>query len=192
MSQARLADIVGVTTRQIARYEAGEQQPVLSVAAAIANALDVPLAELAEEPSQHPDLKGTWWSGWETIGKDRAAIVAVDEIVIHQHLETIRLAPEERRSSAPPGPDWRGELRMSNRRVLIGSFRGDDERAETKGTLYYLLDAEGSRAHGRWVGMGTGGSISSGWVSLARSPQEARQIIESLATDRAAETQGEP
>ena len=34
-------------TRQIRRYEAGQQQPVLSVAVAIANALGIPVSELA-------------------------------------------------------------------------------------------------------------------------------------------------
>ncbi|WP_433078715.1 helix-turn-helix transcriptional regulator [Dactylosporangium sp. CA-052675] len=38
MSQADLAAAAGVDKRQIRRYEAGEQQPVLSVAVAIANA----------------------------------------------------------------------------------------------------------------------------------------------------------
>ncbi len=37
MSQADLADAAGVDKRQIRRYETGEQQPVLSVAVAIAD-----------------------------------------------------------------------------------------------------------------------------------------------------------
>ena len=39
MSQRDLATAAGVDVRQIRRYEAGEQQPVLSVAVAIAPAL---------------------------------------------------------------------------------------------------------------------------------------------------------
>ena len=47
MSQADLAAAAGVDARQIRRYEAGEQQPLLTAAAAIAAALEIPLAELA-------------------------------------------------------------------------------------------------------------------------------------------------
>src|SRR5687768_2610159 len=41
LSQADLAKAAGVDTRQIRRYEAGQQQPVLSVAVAIAKALGI-------------------------------------------------------------------------------------------------------------------------------------------------------
>jgi len=51
MSQAELAAAAGVDALEIQRYEAGEQQPLLTVAAAIAAALRVPLAELAGLPA---------------------------------------------------------------------------------------------------------------------------------------------
>jgi hypothetical protein len=41
-----------VDTRQIRRYEAGEQQPVFTAAVAIAAALRVPLTELAWLPTE--------------------------------------------------------------------------------------------------------------------------------------------
>jgi DNA-binding XRE family transcriptional regulator len=43
LSQAELAAATGLNVRQIARYEAGEQQPVLGVAVA-----------------------GQWWASWQT------------------------------------------------------------------------------------------------------------------------------
>ena len=64
ISQAQLASVAGVDSRQIRRYEAGEQQPVLSVAVAIADALGIPLAELAGQPSQKLDLSGDWVANW--------------------------------------------------------------------------------------------------------------------------------
>jgi len=51
MSQADLAEAANVDARQIRRYEAGEQQPLLSAAAAIATALRIPLSELASMSS---------------------------------------------------------------------------------------------------------------------------------------------
>jgi periplasmic divalent cation tolerance protein len=46
LSQAELAAAAGVDKRQIRRYEAGEQQPALGVALAMAKALDLSLDDL--------------------------------------------------------------------------------------------------------------------------------------------------
>jgi transcriptional regulator with XRE-family HTH domain len=45
LSQAELAEGAGVHLRQIRRYESGEQQPVLAVAARLAGMLEVSLRE---------------------------------------------------------------------------------------------------------------------------------------------------
>ena len=62
MSQRDLAKAAGVDVRQIRRYEAGEQQPLLSVAIAIADALGITVAELAGKPSHRIKLGGVWWA----------------------------------------------------------------------------------------------------------------------------------
>lgn len=53
MSQAGLAKAADVDARQIRRYEASEQQPLFTVAVAIAAALGIPLAELAGLPAEN-------------------------------------------------------------------------------------------------------------------------------------------
>jgi transcriptional regulator with XRE-family HTH domain len=53
ISQADLAQAASVDVRQIRRYEAGEQQPLFTVAAAIATGLGIPLTELAGVPARH-------------------------------------------------------------------------------------------------------------------------------------------
>ncbi|MGH3278927.1 MAG: helix-turn-helix transcriptional regulator [Trebonia sp.] len=55
MSQADLAKAADVDARQIRRYEAGEQQPLFTVAVAIATALRVPLTELAGLQAEHAE-----------------------------------------------------------------------------------------------------------------------------------------
>jgi transcriptional regulator with XRE-family HTH domain len=55
MSQADLAAAAGVGARQIRRYEAGQQQPVLSAAVAIADALGISVNELAYDRSTRRD-----------------------------------------------------------------------------------------------------------------------------------------
>src|SRR4030095_5801093 len=47
LSQAELAKKAGVSLRQLARYEAGDQQPVLSAAVALADALGISMDQLA-------------------------------------------------------------------------------------------------------------------------------------------------
>ena len=66
MSQAQLAAIAGVDTRQIRRYESGEQQPMLSVAVAIAEALGITVGQLAGESTRRVVLTGDWWESWQT------------------------------------------------------------------------------------------------------------------------------
>jgi DNA-binding XRE family transcriptional regulator len=49
LSQAQVAQAAGVTVRQIRRYEAGEQQPLLAAGVAIAHALQMDVLELVGE-----------------------------------------------------------------------------------------------------------------------------------------------
>ncbi|GAA4963900.1 HIT family protein [Actinoplanes utahensis] len=55
LSQAQVAAAAGVSTRQIRRYEAGDQQPLLSVGIAIARALRMDVLELAGETPSRRD-----------------------------------------------------------------------------------------------------------------------------------------
>jgi transcriptional regulator with XRE-family HTH domain len=53
MSQADLARAADLDAEQIRGYEAGERQPLFTVAVAIAAALGIPLTELAGMPAEH-------------------------------------------------------------------------------------------------------------------------------------------
>lgn len=184
MSQVQLAEMVGVTVRQIARYEAGEQQPVLTVAAAIATALDVSLSELAGQDNPDADLRGTWWAGWQTV-RDDEPWVAIQEVQANQHGQTVRLSADRSRPLEEGGYGWRGELRLWDREALIGWYRGTDGGVRSKGTIYFALHAQGTHASGRWVGLSYDGSVVSGWASLARTEDQARKIIADLAAESA-------
>ena len=179
MSQTRLAEIVGVTSRQIARYEAEEQQPVLSVAAAIAAALEVPLADLAGEVKPVADLAGTWWTGWQNVG-GKTHHASVEELHVAQHEQTVRLIAEHGSPIDQGRSEWRCDLHLWHNQVLIGWFHGPEETVESKGTVYFALDAEATSATGRWVGVDRDGIVVSGVASLARSPEQARQIVADL------------
>lgn len=52
-TQRDLANAAGIGLRQVARYEAGEQEPTLARAAALAEALDLTLDQLAGREALH-------------------------------------------------------------------------------------------------------------------------------------------
>src|SRR6187401_532804 len=90
MSQRDLATAAGVDKRQIRRYEAGEQQPVLSVAVAIANALKISVGDLAGVPSHEVNLSGEWWASWQT-SKDGEEVITLQEVRFRQQGELINV-----------------------------------------------------------------------------------------------------
>src|SRR5262245_37816573 len=91
LTQAELAAQAGVDKRQIRRYEAGEVQPTLSVAAAIARALNLSLDELAGETGpRRVDLAGDWWASWQT-SKDGVEVITAQEVRLTQRAELIEV-----------------------------------------------------------------------------------------------------
>jgi transcriptional regulator with XRE-family HTH domain len=179
MSQAELAASVGVATRQIRRYETGEQQPVFSVAVAIADALRISIAQLAGKLDHDLDLSGDWWAGWQT-WKDDAGRVDTHTLEIVQRgdllqLDANRAAPVEEGSYR-----WRGELRLWDHEALMGWYHSTDAAVRSKGTMYLALHPHGTHAWGRWVGMSYDGPVISGWGAIARTQEQAHQVVHDL------------
>jgi transcriptional regulator with XRE-family HTH domain len=180
MSQADLAAAAGVDKRQIRRYEAGEQQPVLSVAVAIANALDISVGELAGLPSHKINLSGNWWASWQT-SKDREEVITLQEVRFRQEGDRIEVETTTRGVSVEEGGyHWRGELRLWDNEVLMGWYAATDGSVRSKGTMYFVLHPHGQRMAGRWVGMSYDGKIVSGWGAMARDTDIATATIQEL------------
>jgi transcriptional regulator with XRE-family HTH domain len=182
LSQAQLAERVGVDRRQIRRYEAGEQQPLLSVGLAIAEVLGVSAAELACRPSASVGLAGIWWSAWQTF-KDGAEVITVQEVRIGERLGDHMTMDALSRGNVTldeGGYLWRGELRIWDNHILMGWYAADDGSVLSKGTMYFVLHPHGINLQGRWVGLSYDGPIVSGWAATARTEAEAVGLIESL------------
>ena len=180
MSQTDLATAAGVDRRQIRRYEAGEQQPVLSVAVAIANALDISVGELAGLPGHKISLSGDWWASWQT-SKDGEEVITVQEVQFRQEGDRIEVATTTRGISVDEGGyHWRGELRLWDNEVLMGWYAAADGAVRSKGTMYFVLHPHGQHMSGRWVGMSYDGNIVSGWGAMARDADTATSIIKNL------------
>jgi transcriptional regulator with XRE-family HTH domain len=180
LSQAELAEAAGVDKRQIRRYEAGEQQPVLSVAVALAEALKISVGELAGIPSHRIDLSGDWWASWQTF-KDGEEIVTVQEVRFRQEGELITVETVTRGISVEDGGNhWRGELRLWDNEILMGWYAALDGGVRSKGTMYFVLHPHGQRMYGRWVGLSYDGSVVTGWGAMAHDEHEATSLIDEL------------
>ena len=182
MSQAELAEKAGVATRQVRRYEAGEQQPLLSVGVAIAQALKVPVTELAGLTLLHRvALSGEWWMAWQTSQHDRE-VITTQTVMLTQHDDLIHLQTIFRGNVTleEGGYDWRGELRLWDNKVLMGWYAAEDGAVNSKGTLYFVLHTYGGSAQGIWSGLSHDGDLLSGWGALGHDEDEVRSQITEL------------
>lgn len=196
LSQAQVAEAAGVTIRQLRRYEAGEQQPTLSVGVAISRALRMSVLELVGEgPNQRVNLTGEWWMSWQTSsdGRDQVTAQTVqfmqqDDLITLQ--TTSRGTVDDGAGTRGPisvedgGYHWRGELRLWDNRLLIGWYAAVDGGVASKGSLYFGLGAHGDIAHGIWTGMSRDGDLLSGWGALGASEVQVVDLVRELKATR--------
>ena len=183
LSQAQLAKEAGVSLRQLARYEAGEQQPVLSAAVALAEALRISLTQLAGQMTYDLDLSGTWWCAWQT-WKDGVPRIDVHLLEVHQQGDLLQLDADRALPVAEGSYRWRGELRLWDNEALIGWYRSTDAAVRSKGALYLALHPHGTYAWGRWVGMSYDGEVITGWGGMARGEEEAHKVVQDLVSSK--------
>jgi transcriptional regulator with XRE-family HTH domain len=180
MSQVELAAAAKVDKRQIRRYEAGEQQPLLTVAVAIANALKISVGELAGIPTHQVNLSGSWWASWQTF-KDGEEVITAQEVEFVQQATLIQLQTTTRGLPMEEGGyHWHGELRLWDNEILMGWYAANDGSVRSKGTLYFVLHPHGVTMSGRWVGLSYDGTTVTGWGGMGRSEDDARAIIDDL------------
>lgn len=181
MSQAELAQRVEVAVRQVARYEAGEQQPAFNVAQRIANALDLTLDELAGSYSEGLDLSGDWHMSWQT-WKDGQEYYTVQRVQVAQKNERLILVAERGEGSLNEGYyAWRGELRLWDNDTLMGWYAASDGASRSKGTLIFTLNPQGLHAHGLRTGISSDGLLT-GRGGMARDKAKALEIAQGAAT----------
>lgn len=182
LSQAQLAKAAGVDTRQIRRYETGDQQPLVSVALAIADALGISVSELVGRPTGRVSITGDWWACFQTFrsGVEKIAIQAVH---LRQEGDLVHIAARQRGLSADEGGYlWSGELRFWDNEVLTGWYAAHDGSIRSKGTMYFVMHPHGIHMTGRWVGLGFDDKIMTGYNTLGKSPDDAQHAMTQLAT----------
>ncbi len=180
MSQAALAKAVGVDVRQIRRYEAGDHQPAFSVAVGIADALGISLDELAGASEYRVDISGDWQACWQS-QREGIEDIRIQPVRLRQRGELIQAEALARgRSIEEGGYLWRGELRLWDNEILMGWYAATDGSVRSKGTMYYVMHPHGLSMTGRWVGLSYDGRIVTGWASMAKSEDEARELVAGL------------
>jgi len=180
MSQAQLAAIAGVDTRQIRRYESGEQQPMLSVAVAIAEALGITVGQLAGESTRRVVLTGDWWASWQTF-KDGQEVLTMQQVRFVQRGDDLRVEATTRGIPVEDGGYlWRGEMRLWDNEILMGWYAADDQAIRSKGTMYLVLHPHGQSMTGRWVGLSYEGALVTGWSAMAKTQEEADRLMHEL------------
>src|SRR5215472_13100700 len=180
MSQRDLATAAGVDVRQIRRYEAGEQQPLLSVAVAIADALGISVAELAGKPSHRIKLSGQWWASWQT-SRSGVEKIASQQVEIKQEGDLLQVATITRGLSEEEGGyHWSGELQLWDNELLMGWYAASEGSIRSKGTMYFVLHPHGLNMSGRWVGLGYDGRIMTGWAAMGQTQEEAEDTMHKL------------
>ncbi|WP_327149216.1 helix-turn-helix domain-containing protein [Nocardia sp. NBC_01329] len=180
LSQDRLAELVGVTQRQIGRYESGEQSPSLAVSVRLSNALQVSLAELAGAEASETDLSGEWWVAWQ-YRRSGADHVNVHLLAVAQDDELLHVADGDRAHPVVDGSyTWRSELRLWGGEVLMGWYTTSGGSIRHIGTLYFALHPDGSQMIGSWTGLRPTGSLARGWTAIARDKDCAIQLVTSL------------
>lgn len=180
MSQGDLAEAVGTDARQIRRYESGKQQPLLTVALAIADALGISASELAGRPTGRVNLTGEWWASWQT-SREGQEKIATQPVHLRQEGELVHISAQRRGLSADEGGYlWTGDLRLWDNEVLTGWYAANDGSIRSKGTLYLVLHPHGEHMSGRWVGLGYDDKIMTGWASTGKSEDAAEEAISRL------------
>ena len=148
----------------------------------LADALGISMDQLAGKVNYDLDLSGDWWCAWQT-WKDGAPRIDTHPLEVHQRGEVLQLNAERAVPVAEGSYRWRGELRLWDNEALIGWYRSTDAAVRSKGTLYLALHQHGTYAWGRWVGMSYDGPVVTGWGAIARTEEQAHQVVLDFIND---------
>ncbi|MFD4428752.1 helix-turn-helix domain-containing protein [Nocardia sp. NPDC058497] len=180
LSQPALATAIGVSSRQITRYESEEQSPTLPVAIRLADALQISLAELAGIVDNRIDLAGRWWAAWQKAANHGDEVEVTPVTIRHEgdHL-LIDSAAETPAAQDDPATQMRGEMRVWDGDALTGWVRGMDVGWPI-GTIYYSLHPQGAHAVGSWTTKSGADGVVRGWSALAREKSDAEKLLSEL------------
>ncbi len=179
LSKAALARAIGVDVRQMTRWESGETSISAQMALNVARALGVGVGTLLGEVPLGLDLSGAWFAAWES--------TRASENYVNTHELTATHSGEYAYLDAVPSEGtgyvsdyaWRADLRVMEE-SLVGTYRAIADRRRERGALYFVLSRAGDAAIGHWAGQWQDGILGTGYGALARTPERARRLLDSL------------
>ncbi|WP_330182829.1 helix-turn-helix domain-containing protein [Nocardia sp. NBC_01503] len=180
MTQEQLADAIGMTKRQVGRYEQGDQEPSGSTLDKIADALNLAPGQLFRRTQTGPDLSGLWWVSCQ-VWKDGVERVDTNAVMVLQDGDHLTLDSDRAQGeNAIEAGDyaWVGELvHRRATRTLIGWYESADEGTDYSGSYCFTLHPQGTHAVGQWCGPDFDGIVVYGWAIMARSKALAEQQL---------------
>lgn len=172
IDQEPLAALVGVTARQIRRYESGDQEPTASVCDRLAGALNLTLGELFGKVPIGLDLSGEWFATWQT---SRGGVPVIDRHGLIASHAGDRLA-----LSATGDYLWSADLDLFDS-SLMGTYRSTERDRQFRGTLYFDLADDAHAMMGRWSGRWADGVLGKyGFGVIARDSDRADRLLDWL------------
>lgn len=166
-SQADLAREAGIDVRQIRRYEAGDSQPTLTAAKALADALDVSIDTLAGGiPSD--GITGLWWMAWHPASSQKPLLVRIE--IAHAGTGYLMAVAEDPESD----PEFPGSWRATLTRNRNGSYMGYSLSLTLASILIFEPREPGW--FGQWIRVPIGPN-NIGHLALARDRQAAKQLL---------------
>ncbi|OHU47189.1 hypothetical protein BKG82_26400 [Mycobacteroides chelonae] len=173
ISASQVAASANIKLEEYLRYEAGEEQPPLAVAAELSEALDISLPEMAGKIPKSMDFNGRWWAAWQG--------TELDSSKVDRHNMTMLRAGD----SILVDDGWRGVFQVFRNEVLLGWYRPPVGTRSQQGVFLWFPTTDGEYAYGRWTGINDNNSIGSGWCVIAREEAKANELIERLVADNA-------
>ncbi|MEV6449614.1 helix-turn-helix transcriptional regulator [Amycolatopsis sp. NPDC051716] len=168
----QLADRVGVTEKQISRWEKNTQKPGPENIRRLARALILTLDELLGLVPIGLDLSILRFAAWET---SRNGMPVVD-----RHTITARHTGGEVTFAAEGDYLWSGVLRIVDH-SLMGSYLSTERDHFYRGVLYFpLIAADWSAVIGRWTGTWADGPLGDGYGVLASDEDRAGRLMNSV------------
>lgn len=176
LSQADLAVRAGTDARAIRRYEAGEIQPSLTAAKAIANALEISLDVLVGG-APTSELLGEWVMTWRPTHFGIFAAQATETVEIrHRGLDLEIVLPFGGNQEVFP-EGWRVELRVVGEAGYMGTYAA--------GGLYGALSLEhrGDVLVGGWISLPSKRQGGVGYLALGRDVDPAIAAMKQFVAD---------
>lgn len=162
LSQTELAQRAGTDARAIRRYEAGEIQPSLAAAKAIANALAISLDVLVGG-APTSEILGTWWMSWRPTHYTFVPGPVTEAVEIRHRGLDLELVPKLSSINRVVFPEgWRVELRVAGEAGYLGWYAA--------GGIHGALTLErlGDELAGGWTSVPRDRQGGLGYLTLAR------------------------